>query len=143
MLPKIKDSKFFPSKEILLAGIFALGSNIGLHKLSSTAIGINYSTLLNTVKWYFSLENLYSVNSLITGYMDKLWLPDQFKKEQKLLHTSSDGQKRCVSAESLNANYSYKYFGHGKGSNIYTFTDERISCFIQQFLVALKEMQPM
>jgi TnpA family transposase len=122
---KIKGSKAIPQNEILFAGIFALGSNIGMHKLASTAIGINYNTLINAVKWYFSLGNLYAVNNAITDYMNRLWLPNQFKKEKALLHTSSDGQKRCVSAESLNANYSYKYFGHGKGSNIYTFIDER------------------
>jgi TnpA family transposase len=122
---KIKDSKTTPQNEIFFAGIFALGSNIGMHKLANTAIGINYNTLIHTVKWYFSLGNLYAVNNAITDYMNRLWLPDQFKKENAFLHTSSDGQKRCVSADSLNANYSYKYFGHGKGSNIYTFIDER------------------
>jgi TnpA family transposase len=122
---KIKGSKSAPHNEIFFAGIFALGSNIGMHKLASTAIGINYNTLVNSVRWYFSLGNLYAVNNAITDYMNRLWLPNQFKKENVLLHTSSDGQKRCVSADSLNANYSYKYFGHGKGSNIYTFIDER------------------
>lgn len=122
---KIKGSKATPQDEMFFAGIFALGSNIGMHKLASTATGISYNTLVNTVKWYFSLGNLHAVNNAITDYMNRLWLPNQFKKEKALLHTSSDGQKRCVSAESLNANYSYKYFGHGKGSNVYTFIDER------------------
>ena len=122
---KIKGSKASPNNEMFFAGIFALGSNIGMHKLANTAIGINYNTLSNTVKWYFSLENLYAANNAITDYMNQLWLPNQFKKEKAYLHTSSDGQKRCVSAESLNANHSYKYFGHGKGANIYSFIDER------------------
>ncbi len=99
--------------EIFFAGLFALGSNIGLHKLANTSRGINYSQLLHGVNWYFSLENLHEVNNALTEFMNKLWLPNQFKKEKQLLHTSSDAQKRCVSAESLNANFSYKYFGHG------------------------------
>jgi Tn3 transposase DDE domain-containing protein len=41
------------------------------------------------------------------------------------LHTSSDGQKFEVRADSLNANYSYKYFGKGQGVSVYTFRDER------------------
>jgi len=31
--------------------------------------------------------------------MSKLWLPEKFKREKELLHTSSDGKKQCVSAE--------------------------------------------
>lgn len=91
----------------------------------NTAIGISYHTLLHGVNWHFSLENLYAANNMLVDFMNKMWLPSQFRKEQNFLHTSSDGKKRCVSAESLNANYSYKYFGHGRGSNVYTFIDER------------------
>ncbi len=29
--------------------------------------------------------------------MAKLWLPEKFKRERSLLHTSSDGKKQCVS----------------------------------------------
>lgn len=122
---KIKGAKAKPQNEIFFAGIFALGSNIGLHKLANTALGINYNTLSNAVNWYFSLENLYMVNQSLIDIMTKLWLPNKFKREQNLLHTSSDGQKQCVSVESLNANYSYKYHGNSKGVNVYRFIDER------------------
>jgi TnpA family transposase len=122
---KIKGSLVAPNNEIFYAGLFGLASNIGLHKLANTAIGINYNTLSNTVNWYFSLENLHAVNQSLTDLMAKLWLPKQFKREKELLHTSSDGKKQCVSAESLNANESFKYFGNGKGSSVYRFIDER------------------
>ena len=122
---KITGSKTTPENEIFYAGIFGLGSSIGLHKLANTAIGINYNTLSNTVNWYFSLDNLYAVNQMVTDLMGKLWLPEKFKRERSLLHTSSDGKKQCVSAESLNTNYSFKYFGNGKGASVYRFIDER------------------
>lgn len=122
---KITGSKAAPENEIFYAGILGLGSSIGLHKLANTAIGINYNTLSNTVNWYFSLDNLYAVNQTITDLMGKLWLPEKFKRERSLLHTSSDGKKQCVSAESLNTNYSFKYFGNGKGASVYRFIDER------------------
>ena len=93
--------------ETIFAGIFALGSNIGVHKLASTSKGVNYNTLHHGVNWHFALENLYETNNMLVDFMDKMWLPNQFKKEQNLLHTSSDGKKRAVTAESLNANYSY------------------------------------
>ncbi len=122
---KIKGAAGAPNNEIFYAGLFGLASNIGLHKLANTAVGINYNTLSNTVNWYFSLENLHAVNHSLTDLMGKLWLPEKFKREKNLLHTSSDGKKQCVSAESLNANESFKYFGNGKGSSVYRFIDER------------------
>jgi TnpA family transposase len=122
---KVRGSKAPPDNATFYAGIFGLGSAIGLHKLANTALGINYNTLSNTVNWYFSLENLHMVNQTLINLMKKLWLPNKFKREKNLLHTSSDGQKRCVSVESLNANYSYKYHGNGNGASIYRFTDER------------------
>jgi len=91
----------------------------------NTAVGINYNTLSNAVNWYFSLENLHAVNKSLTDLMGKLWLPEKFKRDNNLLHSSSDGKKQCVSAESLNANESFKYFGNGKGASVYRFIDER------------------
>ena len=122
---KIRGGQSPPSDATFFAGIFALGTNIGLHKLANSARGINYNTLLHAVEWRFSLENLYAVNDVLTERMNQMWLPSQFKKEKEFLHTSSDAQKRSVTAESLNANCSYKYFGNGKGANIYMFIDER------------------
>ncbi|HAT9492181.1 TPA: Tn3 family transposase [Legionella pneumophila subsp. pneumophila] len=122
---KIKGAASAPSNEVFYAGLFGLASNIGLHKLANTAVGINYNTLSSTVNWYFSLENLHAVNQSLIDLMSKLWLPEKFKREKELLHTSSDGKKQCVSAESLNTNESFKYFGNGKGSSVYRFIDER------------------
>ncbi|OJY11825.1 MAG: hypothetical protein BGO90_13935 [Legionella sp. 40-6] len=122
---KITGSKSAPENEVFYAGLFGLGTNIGLHKLSYTAIGVNYNTLSNAVNWYFSLDNLYAANQTLVDLMEKLWLPEKFKRERNLLHTSSDGKKQCVSAESLNTNHSYKYFGNGKGASVYRFIDER------------------
>ena len=122
---KHKGGKTVPDDSVFFAGLFGLATNIGLHKLSSSSLGLNYNTLTNAVEWRFSLENLYSVNDALIERINKLWLPSQFKKERSLLHTSSDSQKRSVTAESLNANWSYKYFGNGKGANINMFIDER------------------
>jgi hypothetical protein len=122
---KVKDAKAKPDIATFYAGIFALGTGMGLYKLANTAIGINYNTLSNTINWYFSLENLHMVNHALIALMTKLSLPDKFKAEKKLLHTSSDAQRECVSVESLNTNYSYKYHGNSKGVSVYRFIDER------------------
>jgi TnpA family transposase len=52
------------------------------------------------------------------------WLLGLFALRE-LLHTSSDGQKYGVAVESLNATYSFKYFGKDAGVSPYTFIDER------------------
>jgi TnpA family transposase len=57
--------------------------------------------------------------------MDRLQLPDVYRRDAELIHTSSDGQKFEVAVDSLNANYSFKYFGQGKGVSAVNFIDER------------------
>lgn len=122
---KVKGAQSKPGDEVFYAGLFGIGTDMELNRLANTAKGVRYNTLSHTVNWYFNLDNLYAVNKILTDTMSKLWLSDVFKKEQRLLHTSSDAQKRCISAESLNTNYSYKYYGHKKGANLYRFIDER------------------
>ena len=57
--------------------------------------------------------------------MDRLDLPNLLRRLPEQLHTSSDGQKFEVRVDSLNANYSFKYFGKELGVAAYTFRDER------------------
>ena len=52
-------------------------------------------------------------------------LPEVYRRSRDSLHTVSDGQKFTVRTESLNANFSYKYFGKEQGVSAYTFVDER------------------
>jgi len=57
--------------------------------------------------------------------MDRLDLPDIYRRKADVLHTSSDGQKFTVRADSLDANYSFKYFGKDQGVSVHSFIDER------------------
>jgi Tn3 transposase DDE domain len=57
--------------------------------------------------------------------MDRQELPNLARRLPDQLHTSSDGQKFEVRVDSLNANYSFKYFGKDQGVAAYTFRDER------------------
>lgn len=83
------------------------------------------STLQHAVNWYFSLENIRSANDCIVRFMDQMELPNIYRKNQNSLHTASDGQKFEVKTDSLNANYSFKYFGKSQGVTANTFIDER------------------
>ncbi|MCK5284634.1 MAG: Tn3 family transposase, partial [Alphaproteobacteria bacterium] len=110
---------------VLYAGIVGLGCAIGIPKMSRISKLINDSALQHAVNWYFSLDNIRSANDCIVRFMDRMELPNIYRKNQGSLHTASDGQKFEVKTDSLNANYSFKYFGKGQGVTANTFIDER------------------
>jgi TnpA family transposase len=118
-------SKGRTDDKILYAGIVGLGCAIGIPKMSRISKLINESALQHAVNWYFSLDNIRSANDCIVQFMDRMELPNIYRKNQKSLHTASDGQKFEVRTDSLNANYSFKYFGKSQGVTANTFIDER------------------
>lgn len=120
----VKSNKMSPSKQVIFAGILGKGCNIGINKIANISVGISEGVLRNTVRWCFSLKNIHLANNIILAMINKLSLANAFKKEPDSIHTGSDGSKLNVAVDSLNANYSFKYFGKGKGSTMYTFLDE-------------------
>ena len=111
--------------KILYAGVVGLGCSIGIPKMSRISKLISESSLHHAVNWYFSLENIRSANDCIIRFMDRMELPNIYRKNHNNLHTASDGQKFEVKTDSLNANYSFKYFGKGQGVTANSFIDER------------------
>jgi hypothetical protein len=81
--------------------------------------------LEHTVNWHFSVDGFQAANDRVLQLTSRLELPNLSRRSPDRLHTSSDGQKFELRADSLNANYSYKYFGKGQGVSVYTFQDER------------------
>ena len=79
----------------------------------------------NIVNWYFSPENVQGANDRIVRFMDRMDLPNLYRREEGVLHTSSDGQKFEVAVDSLHANYSFRYLGKKKGVSVVTFIDMR------------------
>ena len=113
------------SDKILYAGIVGLGCAIGIPKMGRISRLVNETSLQHAVNWYFSLDSIHAANDCIVRFMDQMELPNIYRRQAKLLHTASDGQKFEVKTESLNANYSFKYFGKGQGVSANTFIDER------------------
>lgn len=109
----------------LYAGIVGLGCAIGIPKMSRISSSVSETSLQHAVNWYFSLDNIRAANDCIVRFMDQMELPNIYRRQDHSLHTSSDGQKFEVRTESLNANYSFKYFGKGQGVTVNTFIDER------------------
>ncbi|MCI5108762.1 MAG: Tn3 family transposase, partial [Candidatus Pacebacteria bacterium] len=109
----------------LYAGIIGKGCAIGTPKIARISSEISENNLNNVINWYFSLDNVQAANDRIIKLMDSMELPDIYRKSKDSLHTASDGQKYTVRTDSLNANYSFKYFGKEQGVSAYTFIDER------------------
>ncbi len=120
----IKNIRKHPKPNLLIAGITGFGCNHGIRKIAKISRNINQNELEYAVNWHFTNENLIHANDKILELIEILQLPKLYKKDQKISHTSSDGQKFNIHVESLNANYSYKYFGKGKGVTVYVFLDE-------------------
>lgn len=121
---QVKHNREKPPEEVFFAGIIGYGCNLGIRKVAKISKNVNLHELENTVNWYFTNENLNRANDKILELTDRLQLPSIFQRDQSIMHTSSDGQKFSISVESMNAGYSYKYFGKGKGVSIYSFIDE-------------------
>jgi len=113
------------SHPALLAGIMGLGCGIGVRKMARISSRITEKELEHAVNWRFSLENIRAANDQVVKAMDKMELPNLYRREADQLHTASDGQKFEVRGESLHAGRSFKYFGQGQGVSAYTFVDER------------------
>ena len=121
----VKYARSKPREKTFLAGILGYGCFIGIGKIARISKWINETELETTVNGYFTLENIHAANDLILKFMDRLELPEIYRRQAGRLHTSSDGQKYGVAVESLNANYSFKYLGQDAGVSAYTFIDER------------------
>jgi TnpA family transposase len=114
-----------PAPKIFFAGIMSYGCDIGHRKLAQISNQLNENELENVVNWYFSLQNVHNANDKILRFISQLELPALYQPSSEPLHTSSDGQKFETHVDSLNANYSFKYFGKNKGVSVVTFIDKR------------------
>jgi TnpA family transposase len=114
-----------PSEAAIYAGVIGIGCAIGLRRMMRISRGITEAELEHTVNWHFTLDGLNAANDRVVHLMDRLDLPNLLRRLPEHLHTSSDGQKFEVRVDSLNANYSFKYFGKEQGVAAYTFRDER------------------
>jgi TnpA family transposase len=121
---QIKRNRDKPANKTFFAGTIGYGCNLGIRKTAKISRNINQHELENTINWYFNPENIIRANDKVLEFLDQLQLVKLFKRSKNVTHTSSDGQKYSISVDSLNANYSYKYFNKGKGVSVYSFIDE-------------------
>ena len=120
---KIKNDRKKPGDKILYAGIIGYGCNVGIRKIAKISKNINSNELENTLNWYYSIDNLDNANNNILELIGRIKIMELFKNDADIIHTSSDGQKYIIAVDSLNSNFSFKYFGKGKGVSVYSFID--------------------
>lgn len=128
--------KMTPARKTFFAGIIGLGCGIGTHTIAKISRQLRQREFEHTVNWWFSPEAVRLANDRIAKLMTRLPLSAIYRQQPELLHTSSDGQKFEVRQESLNANYSFKYFGKGRGISVYSFLDERHILFYSTVISA-------
>ena len=108
---------------LLFAAILGYGCNIDVSKMGKISKGINQNQLDTAKIWYFTEENTIEANNRIIEFMNNLHIIKLLKHDQEINHTASDGQKFNMksSIDSMNAGYSFKYFGTAKGVSVYLY----------------------
>lgn len=115
-----------PDESLFFAGITAYGCNLGVPAMAKSVSQIRSSQIENTTNWYFNLANINKANDAISNFTHRLPFANLYRKEQKGLRTSSDGQKiKLISNNTIFGNYSGKYYRKGRGIVSYSFVDER------------------
>lgn len=113
------------SDKLLVAGIMSLGYGMGNNEIASIAKDISRAALDNTVNWCFTTENVRNAADSIVKLTTATTIPSLYLNAEQQIHTSSDGQKWKVVNDSLNANYSFKYYGQDQGVTVNSFIDRR------------------
>jgi TnpA family transposase len=122
---QLKHHRRKPPDKVFFAGIIGFGCDIGEQKIAQISKQINESELESAINWFFTVPTLHAASDRILSMLGQLEVPNLHRRHPGRLHTSSDGQKVEITVESLNANYSFKYFGQSKGVSVYSFIDER------------------
>lgn len=117
-------AKHEPDPHELLAGIVALGINMGLWKMAEVS-GLNYSSLLSTAHNHLRAETLHAANDIISNAIAQLTVFPLFDIDETR-HSSSDGQRMETQIHTFNARHSPKYFGLKKGVTSYTLVANHV-----------------
>ncbi len=128
------------SKKLLVAGIMSLGYGMLDNEIAHISKDIKSSALENVVNWCFTTENVQNAVDSILRLTDLTTIPGIYQEKEKKVHTASDGQKWKVVHDSLNANYSFKYYGQDQGVSVISFVDKKHLLFYSTVMSAsLKE----
>lgn len=112
-------------KTILMATLMAMGTNIGLSKMSDATKGISYKQMAGSAQWRLYDEAMKKAQATLVNYHHKLFLSAFWGDGST---SSSDGMRVQVSVSSLHAD-SNPHYGMDKGATIYRFVSDQFSTF--------------
>jgi TnpA family transposase len=111
-------------ENIINACLIAWGTNIGLGKMGGIS-DISSQKLRTASDNFIRPETLSAANDLITNAISEFPIFQNYNIN-KVVHSSSDGQKFETKFQTINARYSPKYFGLKKGVVSYTLVANHI-----------------
>ena len=112
------------NENIINACLIAWGTNIGLGKMGGIS-DISSQKLRTASDNFIRPETLSAANELITNAVAEFPIFQNYNIN-KVVHSSSDGQKFETKFQTINARYSPKYFGLKKGVVSYTLVANHI-----------------
>jgi TnpA family transposase len=112
-------------KTILMAALMAMGTNIGLSKMSDSTPGISYKQMDNSAQWRLYDDAMKKAQATLVNYHHKLFLSSFWGDGST---SSSDGMRVQVGVSSLHADAN-PHYGTGKGATMYRFVSDQFSTF--------------
>jgi len=105
-------------KIILIASLMAIGTNIGLSKMSDSTPRISYRQMANSAQWRLYDDAMKKAQATLVNYHHKLFLST----------LGGDCIRVQVRVSSLDADAN-PHYGTGKGATMYRFTSDQFSTF--------------
>lgn len=118
-------------KAIILAALMAMGTNVGLVKMSEATQGITYYQMANAAQWRMYEDAFSRAQSKLVNYHHSLPLTEYWGEGKT---SSSDGMRIPVNVSSLYAQ-SNPHFGSGKGITIYRWVSDQYSSYYVQTVI--------
>lgn len=112
-------------KAILMAALMAMGTNIGLVKMSDATPGITYKQMANTAQWRMYDDAMKRAQATLVNYQHKQFLSSYWGDGST---SSSDGMRVQVGVSSLNAEHN-PHYGSEKRATIYRHVSDQYSSF--------------
>ncbi|MEK4924924.1 Tn3 family transposase [Cytobacillus sp. FSL R5-0569] len=112
-------------KQIVLASLMAMGTNIGLTKMADATPGISYHQMANAAQWRMYDDAMNRAQATLVNFHHRRSLASYWGDGST---SSSDGMRVQVGVSSLSADPN-PHYGSGRGATIYRFVSDQYSSF--------------
>ncbi|ADH09928.1 TPA: Tn3 family transposase [Bacillus paranthracis] len=112
-------------KNVVLATLMAMGTNIGLTKMAEATPGISYRQMANTAQWRMYDDAMVRAQSVLVNFQHRRQLATYWGDGNT---SSSDGMRVPIGVRSLHAD-SNPHYGTGRGATIYRFISDQFASF--------------